>query len=136
VDLTAITGRPKYLDLADDLRAKIANGTYTIGAELPSTSQLMQKYGVSVTVVRAAVRELRHEGLVLGQPGKAVYVQAEPSPSSPTPEYTEIMDQLRALRGILDDFDARLTRVEEATGHRSDQPRKQARSVDNRGHRG
>jgi GntR family transcriptional regulator len=135
LDLASISSRPKYLDLADDLRAKIANGTYAVGAELPSTTQLMQIYDVSVTVVRAAVRELRHEGLVLGQPGKGVYVQAEPSPTPPTAEYTDIMDQLHALRGILDDFDARLTRVEETAGHRSGQPRKRARSVDNRGRR-
>jgi GntR family transcriptional regulator len=118
VDLPAITGRPKYLDVADDLRKKIAAGTYPVGAEVPSTSRLMEQYEVSVTVVRAAIRELRTEGLVLGQPGKGVYVQAEPAPETPSAEFTEVMDQLQALRELLDDFDTRLTRLEHATSSR------------------
>jgi len=118
VNLSAITGRPKYVDVADDLRKKIAAGTYPVGGELPSTSRLMKQYEVSVTVVRAAVRELRTEGLVVGQPGKAVYVLAEPAPETPSAEFTEVMDQLRALRELLDDFDARLTRLEQATAPR------------------
>ncbi len=113
--MPAITRRPKYVDVADDLRQKIASGTYPVGGELPSTSRLMDQYEVSVTVVRAAVRELRTEGLVVGQPGKAVYVLAEPAPETPSAEFTEVMDQLRVLRELLDDFDARLTRLEQTT---------------------
>ena len=116
--MPAITRRSKYLDVADDLRKKIAGGTYPVGAEIPSTSRLMEQYEVSITVVRAAVRELRTEGLVIGQPGKAVYVQAEPAPATPSAEFTEVMGQLRALRELLDDFDARLTRLEKATAPR------------------
>ena len=73
------TGRPKYVEVADALRRAITDGTYPIGSELPSTSRLTESFGVSTTVVRAAVRELQTEGLVVGQPGKAVYVRAEPA---------------------------------------------------------
>ena len=72
------TGRPKYVEVAESLRKAIASGQYPIGSELPSTARLTETYGVSTTVVRAAVRELSSEGLVVGQPGKAVYVRAEP----------------------------------------------------------
>jgi DNA-binding GntR family transcriptional regulator len=114
VGLPPRTGRPKYLEIADDLRAKIANGTYPIDGELPSTARLMELYDVSTTVVRAAVRELRTEGLVVGQPGKAVYVQAEPQPAEPSPEYSKVMGQLKAVRRALADLDARMSRLEAA----------------------
>src|SRR5690349_17251950 len=80
------TSRPKYQQVADDLRRSIAAGTYPVGAELPSTSQLTARYSASTTVVRAAIRELRTEGLVVGQPGKAVYVQAVPDGDTTAPD--------------------------------------------------
>jgi GntR family transcriptional regulator len=133
--LSAITGRPKYLDVADDLRRKIASGTYVVGGELPSTRLLMEQYSVSVTVVRAAVRELRTEGLVVGQPGKAVYVKAEPAPSVPSAEFADIMDQLKDLRELLDDFAARLTRLENAAVARAAKGSKPARPAGRGGRR-
>lgn len=95
-------GRPKYVQIADDLRAKIADGTYPVGSELPSSTRLMKIYDVSITVVRAAVRELRSEGLVLGQPGKGVYVQRQGEPPEPSPEYVQIMQQIETLRSDLE----------------------------------
>jgi GntR family transcriptional regulator len=69
------TGRPLYEQMANDLRTKISDGVYAVGAALPSTAKLMREYGVSITAVRAAVGVLKHEGIVIGQPGKAVYVR-------------------------------------------------------------
>ncbi len=39
-------------------------------------AQLRQLYGVSNTVIRDALNELRREGLVVGQQGKGVFVRA------------------------------------------------------------
>lgn len=112
--MTATTRRPKYRQIADDLRAKITDGTYPVGAMLPSTSQLMATYDVSATVARAAVKELQNEGIAEGQPGKAVYVQHEPAPAEPTAEYRQISQQVQALRETLQQFEDRLTRLEQA----------------------
>lgn len=115
--VTASTRRPKYRQLADDLRAKISNGTYPVGEALPSTSQLMATYDVSVTVARAAVKELQNEGIAEGQPGKAVYVQREPAPAEPSTEFREITQQIEALREALGEavqhLDQRLTNLEQ-----------------------
>lgn len=115
--LTSNDARPMYRRLADDLRNQIANGTLGVGSELPSTARLMETYGVSITVVRAAVRELRSEGIVIGQPGKAVYVQQVPEPASPTNDYEEIKQQVAGLRSALEDavqeLDQRMSRLEE-----------------------
>ena len=96
--MTPSARRPKYLQIADDLRTKVIDGTYPVGAALPSTSQLMQIYEVSVTVARAAIKELQNEGVAEGQPGKAVYVQREPEPVEPSTEYRELTRQIDDLR--------------------------------------
>jgi GntR family transcriptional regulator len=113
-----MTGRAKYQQVADDLRAKIADGAYDIGSDLPSTTQLMHAYEVSSTVVKFAVKELKSEGLIAGQPGKSVYVLRKPDTPQPSPDYVELMSQIGVLR---DTFDAaiksiqdRLTAIEKA----------------------
>lgn len=71
-------GRTLYLRIADDLRSQIASGALRKGDAIPSTTELKKQYGYSSTVVRKAVEVLRNEGLLIGQPGKAVYVHATP----------------------------------------------------------
>lgn len=117
-DVGTTPERAKYLQVADDLRRKILDRTYPVGSALPSTMQLMSTYNVSITVARAAVRELQNEGLAVGQPGKGVFVQREPQPPEPTPEYVDLTQQIAALRAALEkvaeSFDARLTDLESA----------------------
>ncbi|GIG58886.1 hypothetical protein Lfu02_32580 [Longispora fulva] len=76
--MSTVTGQPHYQRIAADLRAKILDGTYPPGSSLPSAKRLMESYGVSSTVIREATGALRVEGVVQGQPGKAVYVLREP----------------------------------------------------------
>ncbi len=71
-----LSGTPAYLQVAADLRKQIAGGALPVGAQLPSMAQLRQLYGVSNTVIRDALNELRREGLVVGQQGKGVFVRA------------------------------------------------------------
>ncbi|MGW3765919.1 winged helix-turn-helix domain-containing protein [Streptomyces sp. NPDC005131] len=71
-------GQPEYRRLMHDLRRQIAAGQLPVGEPIPSTASLGQQYGVSVTVVRRAVSELRAEGLLYGRPGKGVFVKAKP----------------------------------------------------------
>jgi DNA-binding GntR family transcriptional regulator len=113
-----MTGRAKYQQVADDLRAKIADGAYDIGGDLPSTTQLMHAYAVSSTVVKFAVKELKSEGLVAGQPGKSVYVLRKPDAPEPSPDYVELMTQIGTLRDtfgtVIKSIQDRLTAIEQA----------------------
>lgn len=63
-----------YQRIAADIRAQVAAGSLRSGDKLPSTRELCDQYGVSVTVVRQAVLVLSTEGLVTGISGKGVYV--------------------------------------------------------------
>jgi DNA-binding GntR family transcriptional regulator len=117
-----VTGQPKYLHVANELRRAISTGVHPVGSELPSTAKLTENYGVSTTVVRAAVRELRDEGLVRGQPGKAVYVTAEPDGAPPANGSVDERLQLLSdtLHAALREFDERLTALEGRAAGRAD----------------
>lgn len=114
------TGRPGYLQIADDLRRQIRTGSLAPGAALPSTAQLCQRYDVSASVVKAAISVLRTENLVVGQQGKGVFVRegaAEASveaTSAEGPASPDVMDQLAQMRQTLADLGGRIADLEKA----------------------
>lgn len=67
--------RPPFRQVADQLRAEILNGTYEASSRLPSQALLCERFGVSRMTVQQALRELRHEGLIVSRQGSGVYVR-------------------------------------------------------------
>jgi GntR family transcriptional repressor for pyruvate dehydrogenase complex len=69
--------RPKNLSvqLAQDLRDRVARAELKPGDKLPSEQALMISYGVSRTVVREAISSLKTDGLVETQQGVGAFVQ-------------------------------------------------------------
>lgn len=65
---------PSWDVIAKDIRARITSGEYKAGEPIPSTTRLMEQYGVSKGPPRQAIEALKAEGLLAGHPGKAVYV--------------------------------------------------------------
>jgi DNA-binding GntR family transcriptional regulator len=108
--VTAITGQPAYQQIAADLRGQIADGRLTVGDPLPSTANLMKEYGVSITAVRAAIKLLQAEGVLMGQPGKGVFVHTVPAPAPPS--VAEVVEQLNELRKTVQRLDQRLSSLE------------------------
>ena len=108
------TGRPGYLQIADDLREQIRSGSLAPGSPLPSTVRLAEQYDASVSVVKMAVGILRNEGLVIGQQGKGVFVRenigAEQAPEG------DLRSELAELRTVVHDLAERLARVEAVIG--------------------
>lgn len=106
----------RYLHIAADLRSKIGDGTFPVGEKLPSTAELMRRYEASNTAVRAAIKELTIEGLVVGQQGRGVFVQNKPIPAEPGVDLASISSLVEGLRATLEDvtgqLDARLTSLE------------------------
>lgn len=70
---------PLYRRIAAELRAQILAGVLKPGDKLMSTRQLMDHYEVSETVIRFVMVELKAQGLVIGQPGRGVYVAERPA---------------------------------------------------------
>jgi DNA-binding GntR family transcriptional regulator len=109
------TGRPGYLQIADDLRTQIRTGSLAPGTALPSTAQLCQRYDVSASVVKAAISVLRTEGLIVGQQGKGVFVREGAAASLEEPAASsEIMEQLAQMRSTLATLGDRIVELEKA----------------------
>lgn len=117
------TGRPGYLQIADDLRTQIRTGSLEPGAALPSTVQLCQRYDVSASVVKAAISVLRTEGLVVGQQGKGVFVREGAAASLEEPASSEIMNQLAQMRSALAALGDRIAALEKAVFQESKRSR-------------
>ena len=114
--MTEVIGRPAYQQLADSLRSQIASGELPVGSAIPSTAQLRERHGVSVTVVRAAINQLRADGLVVGQPGKAVYVKATPeAAANERVQLDDLAEQVKQLRAGFDDLTQRFERAADDT---------------------
>lgn len=66
--------QPRYVEVADDLRAAIARGDVEQGAALPTEGALCARYGVSRFTVREALRRLQGEGLIRRRRGSGTIV--------------------------------------------------------------
>ncbi|WP_422771267.1 winged helix-turn-helix domain-containing protein [Plantactinospora sp. WMMC1484] len=64
-----------YADIAADITARIRAGEYEPGAKLPSYTQLADLYSVSFSTAARAVALLRDRGVVVGAPGRGVFVK-------------------------------------------------------------
>lgn len=67
-----------YLQLADELREEIRSGQRPPGSQLPTESEFNRQYGVSRTTVKATLRQLVSEGLVITRKGFGSYVRERP----------------------------------------------------------
>jgi GntR family transcriptional regulator len=106
--------RPAYRQIADDLRRRIHQQEYPVGAKLPSHAALMREYGVSVTVVRMALDELGNEGLIRSQQGRGTFVHAAPATAEPerSAAFLALQKQLNAIEKHLSHIDERLDALE------------------------
>ena len=77
----------RYVEIADDIQARIHRGELPLGARLPGEQDLADEYSVATHTARRAVRLLRERGLVATLPSKGTYVVARPPEqgSSDTP---------------------------------------------------
>ena len=70
-------------DLAADLRTRIVDGVIQPGEKLPSENTLIGEFGVSRTVVRAALTRLQAEGLVETERGRGSFALTPPPHGDP-----------------------------------------------------
>jgi GntR family transcriptional regulator len=65
---------PLYLQLADQIRARIGEGQIKVGDALPSERELSQSGGISRVTVRKALDTLLREGLLSRRHGSGTYI--------------------------------------------------------------
>ena len=91
--------RPLWCQIADRLRAAIADGTFSAGDALPSESQLNQTFGISRATSRTALDSLEQDGLIMRKSGKGSIVLG-PRVEQPAAEMYGFSDDMlrRGLR--------------------------------------
>lgn len=69
---------PMYQIIADDLVARIADGEFPVGSQLPTESTLVTRYGVSRMTVRQAMDQLERNRIIVRRRGSGSYVRDAP----------------------------------------------------------
>lgn len=67
--------KPRYVELADQLRAEILDGRFAQPEIFPTESELCDTHGVSRFTVREALRRLQTEGLIARRRGSGTVIQ-------------------------------------------------------------
>jgi DNA-binding GntR family transcriptional regulator len=101
-------GRPKYVQVADDMRRRIASGEWRIGQTLPDLLDLEKEYGCSFGTVRAGEQILVGEGL-LAQPQQGIPTRVIKTPDAPG--LREALARVREAHRQLDEALADLERA-------------------------
>ena len=77
---------PLYRRIAGDIAAQIRLGTYRPGSRIPSLRRLQVQYGVSLTTVVEACRQLENDGLIHARPQSGHYVRLPGAVACPEPD--------------------------------------------------
>jgi GntR family transcriptional regulator len=74
MDLIADSHVPKYAQIADIFRQRIARGVWAQGLRLPANEVLAAEFGVSRVTIRQAVDLLSRDGVVQAHQGRGTFV--------------------------------------------------------------
>jgi DNA-binding GntR family transcriptional regulator len=109
-----VTPIPRYQEIADDLRKRLASGEFPIGSTLPSISALQEEYDVrGLNTVRQAVAILQEEGLVEPAQGRGTFVVALPKPAG---DLEAARKELDDLKEVLETAQSVLSRIQRHFG--------------------
>ncbi|MCK1423049.1 GntR family transcriptional regulator [Bradyrhizobium sp. 182] len=74
MELSSDSHVPKYAQIADIFRQRIARGVWTQGFRLPANEELAAEFGVSRVTIRQAVELLARDGVIEAQQGRGTFV--------------------------------------------------------------
>ena len=101
---------PRYQEIADALRRRLADGEWPVGSPLPGISALQAEYDVAgLNVIRHAQGILQNEGLLEPRQGSGTFVVALPDRDSA--DRAELRQVVTNLQHTLADAQATLNRL-------------------------
>ena len=74
IHISQTDARPMYLQIMEQIRARIAAGDWAAGKELPSIRALAVALNVSVITIKRAYLDLESEGVIVTLHGKGSFV--------------------------------------------------------------
>lgn len=95
---------PRYVQLADVMRQRIAKGAWPRGCTIPSIERLMEEFKVARVTVRQAIQLLAQERLLLPQRGRGTFVTAEPTRERRLTVNTTLSELVEMYRGDTPDL--------------------------------
>lgn len=101
---------PRYAQLADVFRQRIARNVWPPGTRLPTLEALMGEFGVARVTVRQAMELLARDSLVSAQRGRGTFVTAQPVRD----KRLLLQTSLQALADVYRDDTPNLTLIDEA----------------------
>jgi GntR family transcriptional regulator len=104
---------PRYAQLADIFRQRIARNRWPPGTRLPTLEALMQEFDVARVTVRQAMELLARAGLVSAERGRGTFVTAQPVRD----RGLVLETSLQALADVYRNDTPNLTLIEEASAH-------------------
>ena len=118
--------RPVSQQIADVLRAEIADGTLEPKAKLDSVRQLATRFEVSTQAADKALRILKAEGLTYTNVGRGTFVRAEAANElasrEHSPEFAALNARLDELFELVDSINGRLMTLEGSHAHSDSRP--------------
>ncbi|MGW3765915.1 GntR family transcriptional regulator [Streptomyces sp. NPDC005131] len=76
-----VPDQPRWRQVAEVIRQRIADGTYAPRTRVPSVLQLQAEFGIAAATGQKVHRALREDGLIYTEPGLGSFV-ARPLPSA------------------------------------------------------
>lgn len=73
-DLNRKKGIPMYLQLTQEIKRLIQNGSWEAGKKVPTERELADKLNISRNTVSAAYKELESEGILISTQGRGTFV--------------------------------------------------------------
>ena len=101
---------PRYAQLADILRQRVARGFWKQGQQVPPLDALMKEFRVARVTVRQAVDLLARDGLLSAQRGRGTFVTGQPAQD----RWLRLETTLSDLADVYRDDKPKLTLLEEA----------------------
>lgn len=75
--LSEHSDRPRYLQIVDQVKRKVALGDWRPESEIPSIRALAAELSVSVITVKRAYAELEEEGVIVTRQGRGTFVSRQ-----------------------------------------------------------
>ncbi|MGW3650229.1 GntR family transcriptional regulator [Streptomyces sp. NPDC000878] len=75
--------RPKWEQIAEVIRTRIADGTYPPRSRVPSVQQIVSETGVAVDTAQKVLANLREEGVIYTVRGMGSFVVDQPLTEDP-----------------------------------------------------
>ena len=77
ITISSASGVPIYLQIVEQIKSQILDGTLTAGEPLPSMRTLAAELRISFMTTKRAYEELEHDGFIESYTGKGSFVKAQ-----------------------------------------------------------